>query len=69
MDRVKCVLGWIAFSKRPLKKIELLSAIAFSLGVTSTEHTAPQYMLDMCATLIEERPDTRLVFIHVSVKE
>ncbi|KAK8115310.1 hypothetical protein PG999_007379 [Apiospora kogelbergensis] len=69
VERIKCALGWIAFSKRPLKKIELLSAIAFSAGDTGVELVAPQYMLDICATLIEERPDSRLGFIHVSVKE
>ncbi|KAK8026415.1 NACHT domain protein [Apiospora marii] len=69
VDRVKCALGWIAFSQRPLKKIELLSALAFSLGDVSVENIAPQYLLDMCATLIEERPDTRVGFVHVSVKE
>ncbi|KAK8090378.1 hypothetical protein PG997_005339 [Apiospora hydei] len=69
INRVKCALGWIAFSKRPLKKIEFLSAIAFSSGDTSVQSVAPQYMLDMCASMIEERPDSRIGFIHVSVKD
>ncbi|KAF3019356.1 hypothetical protein E8E14_010905 [Neopestalotiopsis sp. 37M] len=69
VDRVKCALGWIAFSQRPLKKMELLSAIAFSTGDTSVKHAAPQFMLDICAPLIEEKPDMKLGFIHVSVKE
>src|ERR1700733_4896920 len=30
MARVKCMLGWIAFAKRPLRKFEFLSAISFS---------------------------------------
>lgn len=69
VERFKCALGWIAFSKRPLRKFEFLSAIAFSSGDRNVKHVAPQYMLDICATLIEERPDSRLGFIHVSVKE
>ncbi|KAH7324989.1 hypothetical protein B0I35DRAFT_425369 [Stachybotrys elegans] len=69
VDRVKCTLGWIAFSKRPLRKTELLSAIAFSSGDPSVKNPAPQFLLDICATLIEERSDARLGFIHASVKE
>ncbi|KAK7908792.1 hypothetical protein PG985_016095 [Apiospora marii] len=69
VDRVKCALGWIAFSKRPLQKVELQSALAFSLGDVSVKNIAPQDLLDKCATLIEERPDSRLGFVHVSVKE
>ncbi|KAK7949549.1 hypothetical protein PG988_016188 [Apiospora saccharicola] len=69
VDRVKCALGWIAFSHRPLKKTELLSALAFSLGDVTIENIAPQYLLDICATLIEEKPDSRVGFVHSSVKE
>ncbi|KAF7522528.1 hypothetical protein G7054_g12117 [Neopestalotiopsis clavispora] len=69
VDRIKCALGWIAFSQRPLKKMEFLSAIAFSTGDVNVKNAAPQFMLDICAPLIEERPDSRLGFIHVSVKE
>ncbi|KAK8081355.1 hypothetical protein PG996_000136 [Apiospora saccharicola] len=69
VDRVKCVLGWIAFSKRPLKKIELQSALAFSLGDVGIKNIAPQDLLDRCATLIEERPDSKVGFVHVSLKE
>lgn len=49
--------------------MEFLSAIAFSTGDVNVKHAAPQFMLDICAPLIEERPDSRLGFIHVSVKE
>jgi uncharacterized protein YutE (UPF0331/DUF86 family) len=67
--RIKCVLGWIAFAKRPLKKLEFLSAVTFSSGEPKVAHLAPQYVLDICAPLIDERRDTTLAFIHVSVKE
>ncbi|KAK6843900.1 hypothetical protein PG987_004760 [Apiospora arundinis] len=69
VDRLKCALGWIAFSRRPLKKMEFLSANAFSSDEDEVKHIAPQYMLDICTALIEERPDSRVGFIHVSVKE
>ncbi|KAK8139401.1 hypothetical protein PG984_002781 [Apiospora sp. TS-2023a] len=69
VNRVKCALGWIAFSKRPMQKIELQSALAFSLGDAGIKNIAPQDLLDRCATLIEERPDSRVGFVHVSLKE
>jgi len=69
VDRIKCILGWVAFSKRPLKKLEFLSAISFSAGNPEVAHLAPQYILDICGPLIEERRDSTLAFIHVSVKE
>ncbi|KAL7928885.1 hypothetical protein V8C35DRAFT_221248 [Trichoderma chlorosporum] len=68
-SRVKCILSWIAFAKRPLKRLELLSAITFSSGEPEVTHLVPEYVLDMCGPLIEERSDTTLTFIHVSVKE
>lgn len=69
VNRIKCVLGWIAFAKRPLKRLEFLSAVTFSSGDPSVAHVAPQYILDICAPLIDERHDTTLTFIHVSMKE
>ncbi|KAK7987389.1 kinesin light chain, partial [Apiospora arundinis] len=68
-NRIKCALGWIAFSKRPLKKIELLSAISFSEGDASVENIAPPFVLNLCAALIDENPNSTISFIHVSVKE
>ncbi|PFH57630.1 hypothetical protein XA68_14769 [Ophiocordyceps unilateralis] len=67
--RIKCVLGWIAFAKRPLQRLELLSAISFSEGTADVSHVAPRHILDVCGPLVEERRDTTLTFIHVSVKE
>lgn len=66
--RIKSVLSWIAFARRPLKKLELLSAIYFSSGDAEVDHLPPQYMLDICNPLVEERHDTSLL-IHDSVKE
>ncbi|KAF4968621.1 hypothetical protein FSARC_3996, partial [Fusarium sarcochroum] len=69
VDRIRCVLGWIAFAKRPLHKAELLSAITFSSGDPEVPRLVPQYILDICGTLIEEKKDATLSFIHNSVKE
>ncbi|KAM0267836.1 hypothetical protein ACHAPA_005433 [Fusarium lateritium] len=69
VDRIKCVFGWIAFAKRPLRKLELLSAITFSAGDPSVSRLAPQFLLEICGTLIEERHDATFAFIHNSVKE
>ncbi|KAL6835837.1 hypothetical protein J3E69DRAFT_3562 [Trichoderma sp. SZMC 28015] len=68
-SRVKSILSWIAFAKRPLKRLELLSAITFSSGEPEVANLVPEYILDICGPLIEERGDTTLTFIHVSVKE
>ncbi|KAK3293870.1 uncharacterized protein B0H64DRAFT_398860 [Chaetomium fimeti] len=69
VERIKCIFGWVAFSKRPLKKLEFLSAVSFSPGDPSITHLAPQYILDICEPLVEERRDGTLAFIHVSVKD
>jgi hypothetical protein len=69
VDRIKSVLGWIAFAKRPLQRLELLSALSFSVGNPHMSRLVPQYILDICSPLVEERRDSTLSFIHVSVKE
>jgi hypothetical protein len=52
-----------------LKKLEFLSAVSFSSGDPNVSQLAPQYILDICEPLVEERVDATLAFIHVSVKE
>ncbi|PVH94735.1 hypothetical protein DM02DRAFT_181103 [Periconia macrospinosa] len=69
VDRVRCVLEWVAFAKRPLNRLELLSALAFSSGRSDISSPAPKYVLDLCSPLIHEKQDTTLAFIHGSVKE
>lgn len=69
VDRIQTILSWIAYARRPLKRLELLSAVLFSMGDPNVDRLVPQYVLDICSPLIEERRDTTLAFIHVSVKE
>ncbi|GAP89896.1 putative NACHT domain-containing protein [Rosellinia necatrix] len=66
---IKIMFGWIAFAKRPLKIVELLSAMAFSEGDYSVTSAAPEFILGTCNTLVEEKSDTTLTFIHNSVQE
>ncbi|CEI70590.1 hypothetical protein FVEN_g920 [Fusarium venenatum] len=68
-DRIRCILGWIAFARRPLRKVELMSAITFSSGDHEIYDLIPAYAIDTVGTLIEERKDSTLSFIHNSVKE
>lgn len=69
VERIKCVFSWIAFAKRPLKRMEFLSALTFSVGNPEVTNLVPRYILEICGALVEERPDTTLAFIHISVKE
>ncbi|CAK7243972.1 MAG: hypothetical protein STHCBS139747_005506 [Sporothrix thermara] len=69
VERMRCIFGWVAFSKRPLKKLEFMSAVTFSQGDPTVDHLVPQYILDATAPLVEERADRTIGFIHVSVKE
>jgi len=70
--RVTSILGWVAFARRPLRKIEFQSALLF--GEETSDHSdyekpVPAYIINACKPLIEERQDSTFVFIHVSVKE
>ncbi|KAK4144471.1 uncharacterized protein C8A04DRAFT_36713 [Dichotomopilus funicola] len=52
VERIRCIFGWVAFSKRPLKKLEFLSAVSFSAGDPNVTQLAPQYILDICEPLL-----------------
>ncbi|KAK9414056.1 putative NACHT domain-containing protein [Seiridium unicorne] len=69
VDRVRSLFGWIAFTKRPLKRLELLSAVTFTSSDHSVPHLVPDFLLTVCGALVEELPDATLAFIHVTVKE
>ncbi|KAK5656663.1 hypothetical protein OQA88_4643 [Cercophora sp. LCS_1] len=69
--RLNLVFGWIAFAKRPLRKVELQSALLFHQDndIKPTSTMVPAYVLDACKPLVDQRRDGTLGFIHVSVKE
>ncbi|EXM13004.1 hypothetical protein V3481_017379 [Fusarium oxysporum f. sp. vasinfectum] len=69
LERMKLIFEWIAFAKRPLRKAEFRSALAFSSGNPDIDELAPQYLFDKCSPLIEERRDSTFSFIHVSVRD
>ncbi|KAK1983803.1 hypothetical protein LZ30DRAFT_545280, partial [Colletotrichum cereale] len=66
VDRVRCLFGWVAFQKRPLKKLELLSAVTFSPGSPDVANLAPDYLLEICGPLIEIKQDTTTRFLSSS---
>lgn len=68
-NHIKCILGWVAHARRPLRRSELLSAVSFTSGDPNVKLPAPHYIIDVCRGLVEERSDTTLSFIHSSVKE
>ncbi|GAM33896.1 hypothetical protein TCE0_013f01126 [Talaromyces pinophilus] len=69
VGRMRSIFGWIAFAERPLRKFELRSALSFGTGNPLNDEPVPLYIFDMGMPLIEERPDSILTFIHVSVKD
>ncbi|KAM0810766.1 putative NACHT domain-containing protein [Seiridium cardinale] len=69
VDRVRSLFGWVAFTKRPLKRLELLSAVTFTSSDHSVPHLVPDFLLTVCGALVEELPDATLAFIHITVKE
>ncbi|KAH7360362.1 NACHT domain protein [Rhexocercosporidium sp. MPI-PUGE-AT-0058] len=69
VERMRQILGWIAFAKRPLRKSEFRSALSFSIGNPTVDELVPSYIFDMCAPLVEQRRDSSFAFIHVSVKD
>lgn len=62
-------MQWIGFSSTPLRRMELLSAITFSLEGADVDQLVPPYFLQDCSSLLEERPDKTIGYIHASVKE
>ncbi|KAI0447888.1 hypothetical protein F4803DRAFT_558575 [Xylaria telfairii] len=69
VEHVKTMFRWIAFARRPLTRVEFLSAMAFSEGDYTITNSAPRFILAACNPLIEERSDGTLSFIHTSVQE
>ncbi|KAL0475570.1 hypothetical protein QR685DRAFT_568337 [Neurospora intermedia] len=69
VERLRSILGWIAFAKRPLTRAEMRSALAFSWGDHMVEEAVPRHIFEFGAPLLEEHPDTTFSFVHISLKE
>lgn len=68
---VLAILSWICFARRPLHKVEILHGLAMRPAESSSAVLGvplPQ-LLDHCKPLIEERPDSTIVFVHFSISE
>jgi hypothetical protein len=66
---VKTIFRWVAFAKRPLRKVECLSAVTFSVSGLDACTLVPGYFLEDCVNFIEVKHDNTISFIHSSVKE
>ncbi|KAI0470247.1 hypothetical protein F4859DRAFT_486121 [Xylaria cf. heliscus] len=69
VKHVETMFRWVAFARRPLTRVEFLSAMAFSEGDFTITNSAPRFILEACNPLVEERSDGTLSFIHTSVQE
>ncbi|KAK3687800.1 hypothetical protein B0T22DRAFT_489623 [Podospora appendiculata] len=69
IKKLKLILGWVAFAKRPLRAYELRSALAFSSGKKSVQDAPPESALHECKPLIQRSQDSTYSFIHISVAD
>ncbi|KAH8738106.1 hypothetical protein BGZ61DRAFT_502084 [Ilyonectria robusta] len=44
VDHVKNILGWVAFARRPLRKLEFLSALSYSSGNPDVTNLTPRFL-------------------------
>ncbi|KAL7792442.1 hypothetical protein V8C37DRAFT_416340 [Trichoderma ceciliae] len=68
VERMKAVWDWVALSQRPLKKFELKSALLFGTIQPNPAQLPPDQIFELFKPLIEERKDSTLAFVHISVK-
>ncbi|KAJ3493715.1 hypothetical protein NLG97_g4559 [Lecanicillium saksenae] len=69
IESVKCVLQWIGFTTIPMRRLELLSAVTFTLRDESVDRLVPSFVVQDCFALLEERPDKTIAYIHATVKD
>ena len=64
-------LGWMAFSKRPLKTYELQYGVALNAANARLNQENKPFgnIMDICKPLAEGGMDQTIVFVHLSVKE
>ncbi len=62
-------MQWIGFSATPLRRMELRSSLTFTLGGSNVDQLVPAYLIEGCFSLLEERPDKTIGYIHTSVKQ
>jgi len=65
------LLGWLVCAKRPLKWREIQGLKAVNLDKQSVEYDRQRFVVgpkDLCASLVESRPDGSLELVHLTAK-
>jgi len=68
----KRLLGWITFSKRPLKwhEIQSASSIDIEYRVVNFEgRQTPDHIRDICGSLVEILPGNRVQLVHATARQ
>ncbi|KAJ8130813.1 hypothetical protein O1611_g2810 [Lasiodiplodia mahajangana] len=70
-DKVMRVLAWLAFSKRPLRRHELLHGASLTPGAPFVDgwDTFDESVIDKCKPLVEELSDGSIALVHFTVEE
>jgi hypothetical protein len=71
-ETAKKVLGWIAFSKRPLKWHEIQGATCIDLQqrvVNFEGRQMPGHIRDICGSLVEILPGDRVQLVHTTARQ
>lgn len=71
-NTAKKLMGWIAFSKRPLKWHEIQGAesIDVSQGIVNFPlRQLPDNLRDICGSLVEYLPGDRLQLVHTTARQ
>ncbi|KAH6663538.1 hypothetical protein B0J14DRAFT_683261 [Halenospora varia] len=63
VDRMRQILGWIAFARRPLRKIEFRSALSFSARDPTVNEPGPSYIFD----IYFQTPRSKILIIEDNV--
>jgi hypothetical protein len=71
-ETAKKVLGWITFSKRPLKWHEIQGATCIDLQQRAANfegHRMPGHIRDICGSLVEILPGDRVQLVHTTARQ
>jgi hypothetical protein len=66
------LLGWITFSKRPLKWHEIQGATSIDTQertVNFADRQMPDHVRDICGSLVEVLPGNRIQLVHKTARE
>ncbi|RYP76705.1 hypothetical protein DL770_007179 [Monosporascus sp. CRB-9-2] len=71
MEKVYRILAWLIFSKRPLKRHELLhgAALTYENPFLDRWNMLYETAIDKCKPLVEDLPDGTIALVHSTVQE